>query len=68
MSCRSARRHPCRQEALDTEILRVQRARFEARARGDENKKLDALDDAFKQVRALRVQNLQRLQGLGPGD
>jgi hypothetical protein len=57
-----------RQNALDDALLEAQRARFEARARGEDEARLKALDARFKQVQAQRVEGLRQLDAFGPRD
>jgi len=57
-----------RQQSLDRNLLEVQRARFEARARKESPEELERLDKAFTDVQAERNQNVSQLRALGALD
>jgi hypothetical protein len=55
-----------RQRSLDEHLLKVQRARFLAKARGEATEEIDKLDEAFAKLQEGRHQNLTELQAFGP--
>ena len=49
------------QRRIDHHLLRVQRERFEARARGESGKKVDKLDREFKRTQQRRFESMKQL-------